>query len=196
MSSQCRDDVGARWPRTRRQRPPNALRRRRHVDRCHAVHAQRVDDGVDQRRRTADRARLARALHAQRIGGAGNFQQIDLDIRQIAGARQRIVHETAGQQLTRIRIEHGVLQDRLTEALRHAAGHLTAHDQRIHRCAKVVTNDIANDGGDAGFRIDLDLRHVAAVGESVIVDRRDLGGVERDRRADPPPLSAAASRRG
>jgi hypothetical protein len=31
----------------------------------------------------------------------------------------------------------------------------------------------------AGFRIDLDLSHVAAVGESVSVNRCDLGGVQQ-----------------
>ena len=33
------------------------------------------------------------------LDGAGHFQQIDLDVRKIVGARQCVVHEAAGQQL-------------------------------------------------------------------------------------------------
>jgi len=92
------------------QRPPNAFRCRWHIDMRHTVRAQRIDDRVDQRRRAANRPRLARALHPQRIGRAGNLQQFHLDIRELVGMRQRVVHETARQQLPGLRIIDRVLQ--------------------------------------------------------------------------------------
>ena len=50
-------------------RLPHPARRRRHVDVAHAgVAVERVDDGVDDRRRRADGAGLARAFDAERIG--------------------------------------------------------------------------------------------------------------------------------
>ena len=80
------------------------------------------------------------------------------------------------------RVVDGVLQHRLAEALRHAAGHLAAHDQRVHRLADIVAHAVAHQFDDAGFRIDLHLGHVAAVGERVGIDRRDLGGIQQGRR--------------
>src|SRR5215472_13168342 len=51
----------------RRQRAPDLLGRQRHVQVRDTEGRQRVDDGVQHRRRDADRARLADALDAQRI---------------------------------------------------------------------------------------------------------------------------------
>ena len=56
------------------ERLPHPPRRRRHVDVAHAGAAvERVDDGVDDRRRRADGAGLAGAFDAERIGRAGTL---------------------------------------------------------------------------------------------------------------------------
>ena len=59
----------------------------------------RVVHGVHQRRRRADRAGLAAAFRAERIVRARRDRRRDLERRQVHRARQRIVHEAAGQQL-------------------------------------------------------------------------------------------------
>ena len=64
-------------------------------DVAHAVVAQRVHDGVDDRRRPADRADLAAALHAQRVVRAQRVLGADGDVRHVVGARHRVVHESS-----------------------------------------------------------------------------------------------------
>src|SRR5689334_20890137 len=59
-------------------RLPHPARRRRHVDAIDAERTERINDRIDDDRRSADGAGFADALHADRIGLAFNFFQRDL----------------------------------------------------------------------------------------------------------------------
>ena len=62
----------------RLHRGPDPGRRQRHVDvgDREAAGVERVEDGVDQRRRRADGAGLAAALHPERVVGAGRHVEL------------------------------------------------------------------------------------------------------------------------
>ena len=87
---------------------------------------------------------------------------LDLEDRQVVGARHRVVHERAGQQLARCLVVDAALEHRLADALREAAVHLALDDHRIDDVAEVVDRDEALDLACAGVRVDLDLADVAA----------------------------------
>src|SRR5258706_2577754 len=93
---------------------PHRLRRGGHARRADA---QRIGDGVHERRGRADRAGFAAALHAQRIVRAGRFARVDLEIRQVGGARDAVVHERAGRELAR-GVVLAAFGERLADALR------------------------------------------------------------------------------
>ena len=79
--------------------------------------AQRIDDRVHDRLRRGDAAGLARALDAERIGRRRQLDEGDVEGRQVVGARQRVIHQRAAQQLARVRVVDGVLEQRLADAL-------------------------------------------------------------------------------
>src|ERR1700751_4763961 len=56
--------------------------------------------------------------------------------------------------------------------------YLAPHDHRVHRLAHSVAHAVAQHRDVAGLRIHLHLGHVAAIGEGVLVDCRDLAGTE------------------
>ena len=136
---------------------------------------------VDHRRRTADRARLAGALDAERIGLAGHLQQIDLDVRQIVGARQCVVHEdcrTAAGRACRSWCAPAA-PGRGPVRRRHAPGR--ARSSGSPSCRSRRTRGSADDD-HAGLGIHLHLGHVAAIREGVLGDIGHFGGIERGRR--------------
>ncbi len=92
--------------------------------------------------------------------------------RHVGGARQRVVHQRAGEKLAGLRVIGHALQQRLADALRNAAMRLAVHEQRIDHAAHIVHRRIARDARGTGLGIDLDLAHVAAIGE-----RQPLGAV-------------------
>ena len=47
------------------------------------------------RLRRRHRAGLARALDAERVGAGRHAVQLDVEVRQVGGARQRVVHEAS-----------------------------------------------------------------------------------------------------
>src|SRR5450759_4106624 len=100
----------------RLHRLPHALRRRRHFDIPDAERRERVDDRVDHRRRRADRAGFAAALDPERVVRARRDFGADLERRQVVGARQRVVHQGAGQQLAALAIIDAAFKQRLTDA--------------------------------------------------------------------------------
>ena len=89
---------------------------------------------------------------------------LEREARRVRGVGQGVVHEGAGHQLP-VLVICGRLHQRLADALHDAAVRLALHQHRVDQHAEVVDHVIAHHRGDAGFRIDLDLRHVAAVGE-------------------------------
>src|SRR5712671_232541 len=72
-------------------RAPQSLGCRRHFDMPDAERLQRIDDGVGDRRRRADRAGLAAAFDAERVVGAQRHVSGQREIRQIVGARHRVI---------------------------------------------------------------------------------------------------------
>ena len=74
-----------------------------------------------------------------------------------------------------------VLEQRLPDALGDAAVDLAVDDQRVDGESDVVDCGIADEGGHAGFRVDLDLANVAAVGEARL--RHRLVARRRERAA-------------
>ena len=123
---------------------------------------QRVEHGVDHRRRRADRAGLAAALGAQRVVGAGRADGVELEVRQVVGPRHGVVHEGAGRAAGRFLVVHAVLHQRLADALRDAAVHLALDDHRVDDGAEVVDRGEAVDATSPVRRVDLDLADVGA----------------------------------
>src|SRR5579864_1134695 len=78
---------GARSARPRLlDRPPDPLRRRRHVERLHAERCQGVEHGIHHGRQRAHRARLAGAFHAERIELGRDGIVGNRDVAEIIGA--------------------------------------------------------------------------------------------------------------
>ncbi len=80
----------------------------------------------------------------------------DCETRQRVGARQRVIHEAAGQHLAGARLVHRALEQRLADALRDAAMHLAVQDERVDRLPDVVDRGVAHDFDRAGLGIDFE----------------------------------------
>src|SRR5438128_2422396 len=79
-------------------RPPHPRGRGRHVDVRDTQGGQRIQDGVDDGARRADRAALASALDAERIRRTRHVATGHGDRGKIVGARDGIVQERTGEQ--------------------------------------------------------------------------------------------------
>ena len=99
---------------------------------------ERVDRRVHDARGRAEGAGFADALGAERIDRRRRDRGVQLEAREVGGARQRVVHERAGQQLPVVVVD-GLLDHRLADALRQPAVNLPLDDQRIDQVARVVT---------------------------------------------------------
>src|ERR1700736_2108257 len=167
-----RNDCGGSHARRFRfpDRLPDFHRRQRRVQRLDAEFAERVHHAVGDAGRTADRAGLAAALGAQRIGAARRgLIERDLDRRNIVGARQAVILIARGQQLAFGVVGYALVQ-RLADALRDAAVNLPRHQHWVDGDADVVDRGVAHHPADAGFRIDLDFADMGAVGPARPVD--------------------------
>src|SRR6185437_10090879 len=144
---------------------PDPLGGRGHVDVVDLeLTPQPLDDGVDDRRTGADRARLARALDAQRISLAGHVMGLEHERRSVGRARQRIIHERAGDELAVLGVVDSLLHQGLADALHRAAMNLAGQQHWIERHTKIVDDDVVDHLDDAGGGIDLDLGDMGAVG--------------------------------
>src|SRR6202790_3315340 len=124
-------------------RNPDPLRSRRHIDVIDLVFApQPLDDGIDHRRAGPDRAGLARALDTKRIGLAGHVVGLEHERRAVGRARQRVIHEGAGDQLTILRAVDCLLHQGLADPLHGTAMHLAGEQQRIQRHAEIIDDDV------------------------------------------------------
>src|SRR6202453_2600379 len=118
--------------------------------------AERIGEGVDDRRWRSDRARFATALDAERIGRANRLDRVDLERGQVVGARHAIVHEARRQELAVIVVMRA-FEQRLAHALSDAAVHLALDDHRVDELAEVVDGGPTVDRDDARLRVDLEL---------------------------------------
>ena len=125
----------------------------------------RVDDCIDQRRRRADRAGLARPLDPERVGAARHDIIGKLDLRQRVGMRHGVIGQIAGQQLPALRIIHRAFEHRLPNPLRDPAMHLSRQQQRVDDRAEIVHDEIAHDLDQPGLRLDLDLADMNPFGK-------------------------------
>ena len=128
--------------------------------------AQCIGHRVHHGGRRGDGAGLAAALHAERVGEARYHGEVPGEERQIVGARQRVVHERAGQQLPARLVVDRVLGERLADPLRDGAVALALHQERVENAPEIVDRGVADDAHGPGRALDLDLAHVAAVGIS------------------------------
>src|ERR1700752_4603003 len=87
------------WRPAARDRPPDHLRRRRHLDVAHAELGQRVDDRIRHCRHRADAAGFAGALDAERIALGRYRMAVGVDGADVLGTRHGGVHERAGDEL-------------------------------------------------------------------------------------------------
>src|SRR6185437_16640233 len=129
--------------------------------------ADRVGYRIDHRRRRRDRARLAAAFDAERIGGRFRFGQPDRERRQVVRVRHRVIHERTCDQLA-VLVVNDAFEQRLADALRDAAMHLAFDDHRIDHGAEVVDSGPVHDLRLAGVAVDFHLTDVAAGGEGEI----------------------------
>src|SRR5438067_2640915 len=67
-------------------RAPQPFRRQRHLDMADAERLQRIDDGIGDRRRRADRAGLAAAFDPERVVRAKRDIRRQHEVRQVVGA--------------------------------------------------------------------------------------------------------------
>src|SRR5262249_18108619 len=144
--------------------PPPLLCRHRHVDVADAVVRQRVDDGVRNGHHGAGAAGLAAALDAEWICGGRHRVMLGDKARHVDGTWYGIVHERARDRLA-FAVVHDVFHQHLTDALDETAVHLPFHQHWIDDRAEIVGGGVFHHLDDAGFRVDLDLGHVAAVWE-------------------------------
>src|SRR5467141_4692794 len=166
MSPQLGDGERSRIARFGRlQRTPYALRGCRHVEMRDAGLAQCVEHCVHQARHRAGDPGLAHAFGAERVGLGRHRVIEDREVIHQERARHRVVHEAAVEQLAAVRVIDRLLAENVAGTLSDAALHLSFDDLVVDDVAGVVAGDVADDFGDAGFRLDLDLGDVAAVGE-------------------------------
>src|SRR6266850_6266729 len=81
-------------------RAPDALRRDGHVEVFDAEFGERVDDRVDDRAERRRRAPFAAAAQPERVRRRGHFAELGHERWQCVRARQRVVHQRRGGELT------------------------------------------------------------------------------------------------
>jgi len=116
-------------------------------------------------------AGFADALDAERVGGGRHALLGGHERRNVGGARHRVIHERAGDELAGAVIDEMLQQD-LTDALHDRAMHLAFDDHVIQHVAAVVNRRVGDERGRAGVRIDLDFRDMATVRKGL----RRVGG--------------------
>src|SRR5262249_6609331 len=97
-------------------RAPHGLGRVGHVEMADAERAQRVDDGVRDRRGAGDRAGLTHPLYADRVDRRRRDRLVELDLREVRRPWQRVVEHGARQELALVVVDRALPQ-RLADAL-------------------------------------------------------------------------------
>ena len=145
---------------------PDALGRCRHFDVAHPEFGKRIDDRVDHDSKGGRRAAFSAGAHPESIGRRRHFAECRRERRKCVGSRHRIIHEAGREQLARPRIVVAIFEQRLAGALGDAAMRLAMQDHRVDRAPDVVDSGVADDIDSTGFRIDLDLADLRAVGKA------------------------------
>ena len=116
----------------------------RDVDVADAEVPERVDDRVRDRRRRADRRRLADALRADRVVRRRGDGLVELPGRRLDRRREEVVHERPGEVVAVLVVGDRLVQRR-GEAHREPAVDLAVDDHRVDDVAAVVDGDEAPD---------------------------------------------------
>ena len=106
----------------------------------------------------------------------------DLDARHFGGQGQQIFAVIGGLRLAVLVIDHP-LEQRIADAMDHAAPDLAIDQHRVDQRAAIMGNDIAQDLDRAGFDIHLDLAQIGAIGESGLARLVKGGGRQARRNA-------------
>jgi hypothetical protein len=130
------------------------------------------DDAADR-----DDAAFAGALGAERVGGRGLLlERHRPDVGEVAGGRQEIVGERAGQQLT-LGVVDEMLQERAAETLHDGADRLPVQGERVDDAADVLDRHVVDELDMAGLGVDRDMRGMGAVAVGALV--AGIGGLRR-----------------
>src|SRR5580704_1736306 len=134
-------------------------RRRIHLD---AERSQGVADGVGDSGRRGDGAALADPLHAERVERRRRVLVEDAHCRDVAGGRQRVIHQRAAQQLA-VRIIGDRLAQDAAKPLSGAAHDLALDQHRVDDDTTIMRNGVLLDTHTAGAAVDIDNRDVHGV---------------------------------
>ena len=143
----------------------------------HTKGSERVHHGIRKTRRASDGARLAHALHTQRIHGRGSHGSIGFDPGHVAGAGNGVVGQLAGDELALV-VVNSLLKQRLAHGLHDSAVNLPIDEERINHIAAIVHGDILLHADIAGIGIDFNDAQVRAEGKCEVRGLKKRGGIE------------------
>ena len=95
------------------------------------------------------------------LRGVGVSRALGLEVRQVAGARDRVGRERAGH-VVAVLVEGDLLEQRLRDALGDAAVDLALDQHRVRDAPRVVDRDVTDQVRQPGLGVDLDDREVGA----------------------------------
>src|SRR2546428_2764746 len=143
--------------------PKQGRRRDRHLADRNRQIRERVLDGVGDGWRTRDGAAFAHALDPELVDHRAMLDQLHFDRRQVVGARDRVIHERAGQELASVIVDHGLHQPS-TDTLGGAPVELPLDDHRVDGASRVVDDEELQQPHGERLHIDLDDRGLHAEG--------------------------------
>ena len=173
---------GLSRPSARRRRPPlhrlpHPRRGAGHVEVAHPEGCQRVDHGVDDRRRRADRRRLADSLGAERVVRRWGHGEVGLPVGHLDRGGDQVVHQRAAEAVA-VLVEGDHLHQRHPDAVGEAAVDLPFDDHRVDPHPAVVDRDEPPHGHLRRAGVDVDHAEVGAEGEGQVRRVVDRFGVE------------------
>ena len=136
-----------------------------------------IDHRVHDGRRHADVAGLAESLGAERVALRRGMHVVDLGVRHVVGARQRVVHQRARQHVA-LGVEANGLERDLAPRLRERAVELTIGEQRVDDGAGVVDPHEPLEREHAGLALDTHGRHDRATAPHLVLRRQHVRGLE------------------
>ena len=143
----------------------------------HTKGSQRVDDRVDDCRRRTDGAGFAHTFNSKWIYRRRSLRLVEFEPRKIRGLGNRIVHQSACDELTRL-IVHGLLEEGLTESLSDAAMDLTVNGEWIDNPPAVIHSHVAPELDLSSFGIHFHDGDVSAEREGVVRRLEERSGFQ------------------
>src|SRR5262249_45078294 len=113
------------------QRAPDGFRPDRQGDIAYAKMPQRIDDRIADRGRRADRSALACPFDAEWVARRGARKEGGAKGGNVGRPRQAVIEKARGQELPGDAVVDDMFRQRLADALRQAAVHLSLDDHRV-----------------------------------------------------------------